>query len=62
MSIEDVVVGGRRFKWVETLMHWDAAQANCKKLGGTLATGGHAGDPRRTRGRLQERHRQLVFA
>lgn len=32
------MVGGRRFRWFEAMMTWDAAQANCKKLGGNLAT------------------------
>jgi hypothetical protein len=37
-SVEDVMVGGRRFRWFEAMTTWDAAQANCKKLGGNLAT------------------------
>jgi hypothetical protein len=37
-SLDDHIISGRRFRWVETMLTWDAAQANCKKLGGTLAT------------------------
>jgi hypothetical protein len=39
----DVVVSNRLFRWVNTMLTWDAAQANCKKLGGVLAVADNNG-------------------